>query len=168
MPKKALSSYYLSDAYFYYLVEKSGYPLEQASLLIEECLKMLMLLPNTKWFIPVSPAVDDIWHLMILETKCYQELCAHLPHKKFIHHQSVIYLNIQAKLEKKETQIDLLQRKEVINEKVSWLISYVTNFGDFTSETVEHWNWAKEIIQSMSISIEELNKMLREIQLSFS
>lgn len=160
-----LATRYLPEPYYYYLVEKSKLPLEEVAILIEECLKMLILLPYTKWFIPVSSQVDEIWHLMLLETKSYQDLCLSLPAKEFIHHQSILYINIKGRLEKKNFHLNMEEKQQIIEEKISWLLSYVTNFGNFTEEAVIHWNWAREIMDTMKISLAELNQMLRKTQL---
>ena len=117
---KNLATQYLTDTLRSYLIKKCSFQSEQETLQqTEECLRFLYLSHLTKGAIPVCQKIDEIWHLLILQTKEYFELCENLPGKKYIHHSSDIYQQLSrddnAKVEAKR--------------QLEWLVSYVKNFG---------------------------------------
>src|SRR5262249_26775048 len=77
----------------YYLRAKlPELPLEELHARIEETLRFLYLSSECVGDIPVTREIDDIWHLLILQTAEYETLCSRLPGGKFIHHSSNHFL----------------------------------------------------------------------------
>ena len=153
---------FLSKSLLQYLVEKS-LPQEEKDTLqqTEECLRFLFLSHLTQGSIPVSQKVDEIWHLLILQTKEYVELCQSLPAKKIIHHSSDIYLNyfaLENPNEKKEESPESQAKRQL-----EWLVSYVVNFGPLKPENIQYWPFASGICLKFNLSLEDLNSQLKNL-----
>src|ERR1700761_2626398 len=58
---------------------------------VEETLKFLNMATYLSGDIPVTREIDDVWHLWILETRAYFELCDALHGRTYIHHMSNVY-----------------------------------------------------------------------------
>lgn len=145
---------YLSQEYINYLIKKNSdispeVTLQQA----EECLRFLYLASFTSGPIPVNQKIDQIWHLLILETRAYADLCEKLPQKKFIHHSSDIFS------EQNEND-NKLSSQEESKLNLEWLVSYVANFGEFTLEASEYWPYANSIMKQLNLDINLFNKKL--------
>ncbi|HEV8052091.1 MAG TPA: hypothetical protein VGP47_06335 [Parachlamydiaceae bacterium] len=109
---------------------------ERVKLKIVEFLKYIVLSQYTAGPIPFSKEIDEIWHIWILQTRQYQELMELLPIDKFCHHCSNAYYD--------EGENEIEVEKE-INRKVSFLMSYVHNFGEFKEETLRFWPMAFDL-----------------------
>ena len=117
---------------------------------IAELLKFLSLCHHCDSDIPISNELDHIWHLWIVQTKQYQELCLKLPSKKFIHHCSNDY----------PSNDNNVSPEEQSDKTISYLTSYVHNFNYFTEESIEHWPTAKKLYQHFENDIQKLNNYL--------
>jgi hypothetical protein len=106
---------------------------------VTELLKFLLLLHHAEGDIPVSQEVDEVWHLWIMQTKQYQELCEKLPSQKFIHHCSNDYPS-----ETEDISDDLKS-----DSALSYLVSYVNNFEPFTEESVIYWPTAAKLLSTV-------------------
>lgn len=111
-------------------------------------------IPEKRGSIPFTNEIDEIWHLWILQTKQYQELMNSLPQKSFIHHSATAYDHIEKTIE---------SQKEQINLWVSYLVSYVHNFGDFTEDTMRFWHIATNLCAQFDNDIKKLNHFLHEM-----
>ncbi|OJW54597.1 MAG: hypothetical protein BGO67_02740 [Alphaproteobacteria bacterium 41-28] len=130
-----------------------GQPVEQIRIKLKELLKFLLLLPYSKGIIAISNEIDDLWHLWILQTRQYKKLMDKLPTKKFIHHSATEYIE---KCEK----ILALDKKKEVNRQISFLVSYINNFGPFTESTVKYWPMALQIFDQLGNDINKLNIFL--------
>lgn len=104
-------------------------------------------------FLPTTRHVDEIWHACILETLEYATLCESVAPGKFLHHSGITYCDYA----KDKSAEDLL------SEDLSWLASYVANFGGYTLETVEFWPFASHMIRTHSWNVSELNEFALEM-----
>lgn len=133
----------------------------------EECLRYLYLSGFVHGSVPISREVDHIWHLLILETKYYLALCQRLPGGYFRHHSSHDFPN-KTRLAKTRLVVpdpSLRQRSgsSEASRNLSWLLSYVANFGDFTLDTIRYWPYAIGILQQLNLNICDFNKKLRDL-----
>jgi hypothetical protein len=103
--------------------------------------------------IPFNEEIDEIWHLWILQTIQYQELMDKLPTKKFIHHSSNDFNNNE-----KSADPELQIHKEF-----SFLMSYVQNFGNFTSEVIKFWPMINSLMIALKTDLEGMNHYLHKI-----
>jgi hypothetical protein len=102
-------------------------------------------------FIPVTQAVDELWHAIILQTRYYERLCAKLPGKRIIHHESIPFEHYR---EKKS-------RKEIAEEILRWLMLYVKNFGDMKDDRLKYWFFINNAADIVGISLKELNTLAK-------
>ncbi|MGE0633784.1 MAG: hypothetical protein AB7O96_15325 [Pseudobdellovibrionaceae bacterium] len=158
---EALIETYLSEPLFLYLVEKLGLQndLPTANLRIAECLKLLLLLPYSKGTVPASREVDEVWHWLILETAEYEKLCKKLPTGKFLHHRSVVFDRIERE---QDSSFSREKFQSEITEKLSWLISYRKNFGEFAVDALGYWPLTQELMRDQKINLTQLNGLLEE------
>lgn len=156
MQNISLVSSLLSLPYVEYVAIKSAPQSREDTLeQLEECLRYLYLSHFVSGSIPVNKKIDDIWHLLILETQCYFELCEKLPGKKIIHHQSIVYENLSSP---NSIPINVqLQTKR----NLEWLISYVANFGDFKERAVRYWPYTQALMHNLKIDLVSLNQKLK-------
>lgn len=173
--KFPLSQKYLNPPLYLYLKDKTGCDDEEIlKIRIEECLKFLSLIHYSYGDIPVSKEIDDIWHLLILETREYMDLCEKLPGGKYIHHQSRVLAKYLGKSQsphfKKGFSDDSAGDGPMIRS-LSWLVSYVACFGRFTAETIAYWPAAQELLNDIKFnlgSLEDLNHLLESLAQSQS
>lgn len=148
----------LDTPYIEYLVEKSApRSREETLLLAEECSKYLSLSHFRPGEIPVSKEVDEIWHLLILETRPYKELCEKLPGKIFKHHCSAVYQRLSSSNDEK------LSNDTEASRQLEWLLSYVQNFGDFTEEALPCWPYALKIMKKLNLNLSDFNQNLKTL-----
>lgn len=159
--QEVLIERFLSRPYYLYLVEKlqqSGVTSE-ANSRISECLKLLLLIHNSKGTAPISKEIDEVWHLMILETREYAKLCSLLPSSQFIHHRSVVFDQIERGVPKGERP-SREKLAQDLKEKLSWFISYRVQFGPFTESVLNYWPLTKEIMKDKNWSLNQFNDLL--------
>jgi hypothetical protein len=105
-------------------------------------------------FIPVVQIIDQIWHFYILQTREYAALCESLCPGRFLHHRTFLYerhLESNPKVE------------ELHQEDLSWLASYVFNFGEFTERTVVYWRVPQLLMAELSWPLSKLNDFSNEL-----
>lgn len=121
---------------------------------VVELVKYLVLASETETlFFPGSKLLDDVWHALITETRIYQEICERVCPGKFLHHTG----------EPLESYEHRRTPEKIREEQISWLVSYVSAFGDFTSEAVEHLPLAKFLMASMKTDVVGLNVAAKQI-----
>lgn len=124
---------------------------EELDARIEETLRFLYLSSECKGDIPVTREIDDLWHLLILQTAEYERLCRRLPGGQFIHHCSNQFLAYFGEGRSGEGSL----RNEVRMHAL-----YVQNFGKFDSDRIRYWRLAAYLVQEVGWTTEELNDWL--------
>lgn len=108
--------------------------------------------PSTLFF-PGDQLIDDLWHSLIVETADYRLLCDRLRSGSFIDHSGIKY----------EDYIKTKTAVELHEEQISWLTSYIANFGDISEEAYEHLLLAQTLAARFGVSREELNKIAHKL-----
>jgi len=135
---------YLSEGWIDYLIKKNPHQAQEETLFqLEECLRFLSLSHFSFGNIPVSQKIDDIWHLLILETRSYEALCLALPGKRFIHHSSHDFKSSNA----------VISHPEEAQRQLEWLVNYVSNFGEFTEQHLAYWPFAKALMEKLHLDV---------------
>lgn len=130
---------------------------DEVSCALEEVIRYLQLSaasPSSVFF-PGDKLTDDLWHALIVETAEYRELCDKIRPGCFINHSGMIYE-------------DYLLRKspaELHEEQMSWLASYVGNFGHITPASFRHLKLAQSLCERMSVDLGRLNALADAILL---
>lgn len=151
MTNNHLLTYYLTPHMANYFYKKLAHENKECVLLkICELLKYLTLSHHAEGEIPISHEIDEIWHFWILQTNEYSELMALLPSGQFIHHSSNDYLSNLGKI----------NENEKINRQISFLASYVHNFGALTQEALPYWPMAIHLLVFLQTDLEGLNSFL--------
>jgi hypothetical protein len=127
---------------------------EYVKLKVGELLKYLSMCHYTFGDIPFNDEIDEVWHLWILQTVQYQALTETLPSKRFINHCSNDYVDEKSKATQDENDI---------NNQISYLVSYVVNFGAFTASTVIFWPMANTLMKLLNFNLDELNRYLLDL-----
>lgn len=148
--KKYLSPY--MEEYFYKKIPDEDK--EVIKFKISELLKFLILCEHGRGDIPVSREIDEIWHLWILQTPQYYELSEALPHGRYIHHSSNDY---------DDGVKSNYSEEELVNMQISYLVSYVINFGNFTLTTIKFWPMSQNLMTAMNFTVDELNQYLLKL-----
>jgi|KBSMisStaDraftv2_1062788.scaffolds.fasta_scaffold584657_2 hypothetical protein len=148
-----LRAVFLSPAMQHYFERKlpEVCPAEVAAR-IEELLKFLNLSTYSHGSIPVNEDIDDTWHLWVLQTKEYSQLCRKLQGGKFIHHSSNDYEEFTDKTVK-ERPVDL-------QRTVAMLRAYVINYGPFAADRVKYWPLAARLTRQLGWTVDRLNAWL--------
>lgn len=150
-------SYVTAEMEQYFYKKMSTEEQDYIRLKVSELLKFLTLSHHTYGDIPFNSEIDDVWHLWILQTIQYSELMAKLPGKKFINHCSNDYPMDESK--------NILSDEDELNRQVSFLVSYVANFGNFTRETVSFWPATMILMELCGFDVDQLNIYLYELSL---
>lgn len=152
-----LTEKFLSESLIHYLIEKL-LPQKEADTLeqVEECVRFLYLSHLTKGAIPVNQKIDDIWHLLILQTQEYFLLCQNLPAQSYIHHSSKIYLKYKG-------EDKSLNKEDEAKRQLEWLLTYVTHFFEMTQTNIKHWSFATALQQKLNLTVHEFNEELRRL-----
>ena len=124
----------------------------EAAARIEELLKYLNMTAHSHGSIPVNDEIDVVWHLWVLKTKEYAQLCRKLEGGKFIHHSSNDYEEY-ADRDVKERPVDLQRAMAILR-------SYVVNYGPFEADRVKYWPVAEQVIQQLGWTVDRLNAWL--------
>ncbi|PJD94340.1 MAG: hypothetical protein CK426_03375 [Legionella sp.] len=120
------------------------------SVRIQEFLRFIYLQSlKDGGFIPVTDEIDQIWHEYILQTREYLALCNDLPHAQFVHHQTATLA----------TYIQTRNRKEVIQDMLMWIPTYVETFGKFTEKTAPYWTIVQFLLKHTSLTLSQLNSI---------
>jgi hypothetical protein len=102
--------------------------------------------------IPVSKEIDEVWHLWILQTEEYDQLCARLSGGVFLHHSSndyALFTDAGAKDRKIDRKIG-----------IAILASYVLNYGPFETERLKYWPLAAKLAESFG-DLGRMNTLLQ-------
>jgi hypothetical protein len=117
---------------------------------VTECLKYLALISLTRGRrIPVTPDVDDVWHQLIVQTRAYERLCAHLPGARFVHHESITPQEYSSRV----------GDEVFVREFVQWVPDYVQSFGEFTERAAARWTVVAFLRGEMGMSLDEVNEL---------
>lgn len=130
---------------------------EDISCALEEVIRYLQLsaASPSSIFFPGDKLTDDLWHALIVETAEYRELCDKIRPGCFIDHSGMIYE-------------DYLLRKspaEQHEEQMSWLVSYVGNFGHISADAFRHLKLAQSLCERMNVDLGKLNALADAILL---
>jgi hypothetical protein len=158
-----LLEFYLApqmEAYFLKKLSKSFSP-DEIRVQIVELLKGLSIYHNCKGGIPFSEEIDEVWHLWILQTLQYAELCEKLPGKKFLHHSSVDYIN-KAIPADDGREIEMFSSFE-IERLLSFFASYVYNFGSLEEPVMKYWPKAQLLQEAQDLSLQQFNDYLQAL-----
>lgn len=132
--------------------KKYGWNTKEFESATLEFLKFLSLaLSAPPSFIPVSEEIDEIWHVCILQTQEYSELCNKISPANFLHHKSERY----------ENYAEGIATEHLIEESVSWTVNYILRFGDFTPSAIKHWLFPNHLQSKLGWKIEEINALSR-------
>lgn len=124
---------------------------QRVSIALEEVIRFLQLsaASPSPIFFPGDKLMDDLWHALIVETAEYRELCDKLRPGCFIDHSGILF-------------DDYLLRKtvpEIHEEQMSWLVSYVSNFGPISEAAFPHLILARSLCERMNIDLKKLNAL---------
>jgi hypothetical protein len=137
---------------FYFERKLEPLPSEDVLVRIEELLKYLNMAVHCNGDIPVSKEIDEVWHLWILQTQEYDELCAKLSGGLFLHHSSNDYALF--------TDPGAKDRKVDRTSGIAILASYVMNYGPFEADRLKYWPLAAKLAESIGDSM-QLNALLQ-------
>jgi hypothetical protein len=123
---------------------------------LRECLRFLELCNcgagREGNLIPISGAVDSVWHALVLQTDGYAELCARLGDGRFIHHSQI-----------GETE------KSIVAESVRrfasdlcWIAAYVRKYEAFEKASYKCWRAPSHLV-SLGYSLTDVNLLGKEI-----
>ncbi len=138
--------------HFYFERKLAPLPSEDVVVQIEELLKYLNMAVHCNGDIPVSKDIDEVWHLWILQTQQYEELCARLSGGVFLHHSSNDYALF--------TDPGAKDRKIDRTIGISILASYVMNYGPFEADRLKYWPLAAKLAESLG-DVGRLNALLQ-------
>lgn len=143
---------YLSPRMLQYFERKQP-ELDRAEVIIrvEEALKFLNMAFGCAGNIPVVQEIDDVWHLWILETQEYWQLCERMHGGRYLHHSSNAYSEYGDAGERSGNTLD---------QDVGALADYVLNYGPFEADRVRYWLLARHLVDVCGMSVEQLNAWL--------
>lgn len=137
---------------FYFERKLEPLPSKDVLIRIEELLKYLNMAVHCNGDIPVSKDIDEVWHLWILQTEEYEQLCAKLSGGVFLHHSSNDYALF--------TDPGAKDRKIDRTAGISILASYVMNYGPLEADRLEYWPLAAKLAESLG-GLAKLNAILQ-------
>lgn len=154
MTDRSLSAALVDAPMSHYFRRKfADVPDEELDRRIEETLRFLFISHECHGSIPVSKAIDEVWHAWILQTQEYVALCDKLPTGRYIHHSSNDYLSFFD---------PLVGERDGLEDDVRMLALYVANFGPFDACRATHWRLANHFLQRCGWSVSDLNDWLLE------
>jgi hypothetical protein len=138
--------------HFYFERKLSSLSSEDVLAQVEELLKYLNMAVHCNGDIPVSKEIDEVWHLWILQTAEYEQLCTKLSGGVFLHHSSndfALFTDPGAK-----------DRKIDRTAGIAILASYVMNYGPFEADRLKYWPLAAKLAESLG-DVSRLNALLQ-------
>ena len=148
-----LRASFLTPAMVHYFECKlAPLPKAEVEARVEELLKYLNLATHSPGGIPFTDEIDDVWHLWIMQTKQYSQLCMKLQGGRFIHHSSNDYEEYADK--------DLKSRPIDLQRAVAFLRAYVVNYGPFGADRVRYWTVAARVMEHLGWTVDRLNAWL--------
>lgn len=155
-PDSTTLSYFVlaeENSYVFRKIHKkfSDYNDDYLVLLVRETLRYLQLsvYKESSLFFPGNMALDDIWHCFILESDFYFRLCEFIGSEGIITHSGITYEDYQLEL----------SPEELHEEHLSWLVSYVQNFGPIDKEAAEVLILVKDMVEYLSSDLNSLNEL---------
>ncbi len=133
-----------------YLIKKSSFDVDTTILALRELGRFLYMssILDQKSAMPLIEAVDDLWHLLLIQTRIYREICADFPTKRYIEHQSFMEFH-EGKSD--EDRLKLL----------AFTSQYLTFFGNFDKESAQLWT-IPSILLARGWDIDRVNKCLTD------
>jgi hypothetical protein len=138
-----------------------------------EMLKFLILVEHFPGNIIFGKEIDDMWHLWIMQTVQYAELCQKLPGNFFRHHSSKDYPeeifpeNMSTNQSEQsftssgaETPQEAFLRKA--QRILSFFATYYANFGPIEANVVGYWPPLQRMIERLGWSVNDLNGFLSQ------
>lgn len=142
---------YLNETWLRYLFKKCSHQTQNETLQqAEECLRFLSLSFLSCGSVPISQKIDDLWHLLILETEAYNSLCASLPGQRFIHHTSDDF-------HKPQLELSLSEKGR---RHLEWLVNYARCFGSLQEHNIIYWPFALAIKEKLGLDFSSFHLKL--------
>ncbi len=122
---------------------------QELSIATIESLRFLYLCAQAEGslFFPGNQLIDDIWHLFVTETEFYQSLCKKFGSTGIIHHTGIKY----------KDYLKTQSYQDTHEEQLSWLASYVLNFGEIQKDSYEQLNLAQALALRFEVDLKGLN-----------
>jgi hypothetical protein len=157
---ETIVTHYLDEKMIKYFQNKLK-GLSKDTIILRSCevIKFLYISNFSLGPVPFNQDLDDIWHLLVMQTKEYEQLMQKLPHKKFIHHNSYEYEPPEI-LSSAEEKIEK-------NRQVSYFVSYVHNFGPIAENVLEFYSTGLALFSMCNKDIDMLNKFLYDLGSKF-
>jgi hypothetical protein len=125
--------------------------LEVATL---EFLKFFVMASKLRgYFIPLNEDADAVWHAFILETREYLALCKTISPDFFLHHSGILLHDYAA----------TRHGHKLYEQDLTYLATYVSNFGHFDEEAIEYWPVAMHIKKSMNWDMNQFNAFCTQL-----
>jgi hypothetical protein len=141
-----------------------------ANLALREALRMLYLFStgHSGAQKSIAPALDEVWHILILETRLYHSLCKRLPSTKYIHHSvSSVGSGVDSALPRADfcrtAEGPSLSAERRLEKSLALLSSYVGLFGPFEEAAVPYWAGLSDLVGAFSLDLPTLNARLAAI-----
>ena len=145
---------------------------------LAEFLKYMVLSDVFPGNILFGDEIDDLWHLWIMQTRQYAELCSKLPNARFCHHNSNDYPEgpltsaeadaliarvVQGEEKHKPSPSEMREHFEQNAKRIlSFFASYYKNFGPVSADIVVHWPPLARMIKRLGWSIDQFNDFIAE------
>ena len=118
-------------------------PAYDIDLRVQELLKFLALAGRIEAGpLPISPELDELWHLFILETQEYASICAKLGN--FIHHT--------------ETDTKPPDEQTQGNADLQFAVFYVQEFNPFSPDICIYWSAIARLMNYFSLDLAGFNR----------
>ncbi len=121
----------------------------------KELVKYLFLAAhsNRSLFFPGNKLMDDIWHVLILETKLYREVCDRIKPHSFIDHTGTKFSDYSS----------MIALADLHEEQCAWLSSYVFNFGEIQPSAFVNLPMAQSMSDRIGADLEDLNELAKAL-----
>jgi hypothetical protein len=126
-------------------------PVVEWTTALQETVRYLFLVAYSPkgLFFPGDELMDDLWHALLLETSEYRTLCFKLRPGCFLEHSGIKF----SEYTKSSSS------KEMHEEQLSWLASYVYNFGPFEERAYRHLLLARSLSDRLDTDLNGLNEV---------
>lgn len=124
---------------------------EELQTALKEMLRYLFLTASsdTSLFFPGNQLIDDIWHSFVIETAEYRALCLKIRPGCFLEHSGMRF----------DTYSETRSAEELNKEQISWLVSYIENFGPISEESFSQLLLAQSLSARMNLDRDKLNQL---------
>jgi hypothetical protein len=133
----------------------SDYSEHEVYIALREFIRYLFLTANsdTSVFFPGTKLMDDVWHSFIVETAEYKVLCSKLRPGHFLEHSGMKF----------EEYSSLRSPENLNEEQLSWLVSYVDNFGPIDEAAYAQLVLAQNLASRLNFEREKLNQFAERL-----